>query len=242
MTILSFSTLLLIPSLLFAQSILCGNNSGCKGPFQIKSGQELDNIRNCQVIEGSITIQNMSSSTDLLNLSQLQQVHGDLIIDGNSDISQVVLASLKQVDGQLKFQNNLQLKRLDLTQLTSVQSLEISVQPALDMIQFPSGLSQIDTFKVTDTIASKIEGLTTSKMKDIYIANNVYLKDINLNHLQQVGGVISISANSPNLSLDVSCAIVIILLGTRNLVLLHSSLHYLMSIRETFATWPKSLA
>jgi hypothetical protein len=199
--------LLISTSLLLylSQSVLCGgsNNNGCTGPIQIKSEQELDTIRHCQVFEGSITIQNMSSTADLLNLSQLQQVHGDLVIDGNNDVSQIVLASLKQVDGQLKFQNNRQLKRLDLTQLTAVQALEISVQPALDRIQFPSGLSQIESFTVTDTIANKIEGLTTNKMTDIHIANNVYLKDINLNHLQQVGGVISISANSPNLSLDV---------------------------------------
>ncbi|KAG2231726.1 hypothetical protein BDF21DRAFT_376338 [Thamnidium elegans] len=176
----------------------------CTGPVQIGSSQELDTIRSCQVFDGSITIQNMTSSEDLLNLSQLQQVHGDLIINGNADVSQIVLASLQQVDGSLKFQNNRQLKRLDLTQLTAVQSLEISVQPSLDTIQFPSGLSQIETFTVTDTIASKIEGLAAGKMKDIKIANNIYLKDINLNHLQQVGGVISISANSPNLSLDIS--------------------------------------
>lgn len=198
MTFLSTTGFIL---LLFTSSVLCG---GCSGPIQINSGQELNGIRGCQVFDGSITIQNMTLADDLLNLSQLQQVHGDLIINGNADVSQIVLASLQQVDGQLKFQNNRQLKRLDLTQLTSVKSLEISVQPALDLIQFPSGLSQIETLTVTDTIASKIEGLTTSKMKDITIANNIYLRDINLNHLQQVGGVISISANSPNLSLDVS--------------------------------------
>lgn len=203
-TILSFFVITL---LFLSQSVLCvsSNNGKCSGSIQVKSGQDLDSIRNCQVFDGSITIQNMSFIEDnLLNLSQLQQIHGDLIIDSNNGLSQIVLASLRQVDGQLKFQNNVQLKRLDLTQLTTVQSLEISVQPSLDIIQFPSGLSHIDALKVTDTIANKIEGLTTSKIKDINIANNIYLKDINLNHLQQIGGVISISANSPNLSLDVS--------------------------------------
>lgn len=189
---------------IFLFSSVLAASRECTGPVQIGSAQELDAIRGCQVFDGSITIQNMTSSEDLLNLSQLQQVHGDLVINGNADVSQIVLASLQQVDGSLKFQNNRQLKRLDLTQLTAVQSLEISVQPSLDGIQFPSGLSQIETFTVTDTIASKIEGLVAGKMKDIKIANNIYLKDINLNHLQQVGGVISISANSPNLSLDVS--------------------------------------
>ncbi|KAI9363583.1 hypothetical protein BD770DRAFT_463950 [Pilaira anomala] len=193
-----------IPFIFLLSTTVLAASRECTGPIEIRTGQELNSIRGCQVFEGSIMIQNMTASEDSLNLSQLKQVQGDLIIDGNADLSQIVLASLQQVNGQLKFQNNRQLKRLDLTQLTAVRSLEISVQPSLDTIQFPSGLSQIETLTVTDTIASKIEGLTTGKMKDIKIANNIYLKDLNFNHLQQVSGIISVSANAPNLSLDLS--------------------------------------
>lgn len=180
------------------------SSSSCTGPIEVKSNQDLDTLSNCQVFEGSITINNVSSTGDVINLSQLQQVHGDLVFQGNDDLSQIVLASLKQVDGKLVFQDNRQLERLDLTQLTSVQSLDISVEPALDAILFPSGLSQIESLTVTDTIAMKIEGLTTSKIKDVHIANNKYLKTINMNHLEQVNGVMNIAANSPNLTLDVS--------------------------------------
>ena len=189
--------------LLLSQAVFAGKE--CQGPLQIKSGSDLDSIRSCQVIEGSVTIQNMTSASQgVLNLSQLQQVRGDLTIEDNGELSQVTLANLRKVDGKLVFQNNRLLSRLDLTQLTSVQSLEISVQPSLESIQFPSGLSQIESFKVTDTIARRIEGLTANKIKDVHIANNVYLNDITLNHLQQVSGVMTISANSPNLTLDVS--------------------------------------
>jgi hypothetical protein len=189
---------------LIIHTVLSASNNGCTGPVEIKSERDLDAIRGCQVYDGSITINNITTGQDMINLSQLQQVHGDLVFNGNGDLSQIILASLKQVDGQLAFQNNQQLKRLDLTQLTAVHSLEISVQPALDAILFPSGLSQIESMSVTDTIATKIEGVTTSRIKDVHIANNNYLKSINLNHLQQVAGSITIAANSPNMTLDVS--------------------------------------
>jgi len=190
-------------------SVIAGSlssSNSCTGPIEVKSNQDVDRLRNCQVVDGSIAIKNMSSYGEIINLSQLQQVHGDLVFEGNGDLTQVVLASLKQVDGKLAFQNNRQLERLDLTQLTSVQSLDISVEPALHAILFPSGLSQIDSLTVTDTIATKIEGLTTSKVKDVHIANNKYLKNINMNHLQQVSGTMTIAANSPNLTLDVMCS------------------------------------
>lgn len=195
-------------------TVIAGSSpsNSCTGPIEVKSNQDLDALRNCQVVEGSITIKNVSSTGDIINLSQLQQVHGDLVFQGNGDLSQIVLASLKQVDGKLVFQDNRQLERLDLTQLTSVQSLDISVEPALNAILFPSGLSHIESLTVTDTIATKIEGLTTSKIKDVHVANNKYLKDINMNHLEQVNGVMTIAANSPNLTLDVG--IYVYLFGT----------------------------
>jgi hypothetical protein len=193
--------------LISIHTVLSANTNGCSGPAEIKSEQDLDAVRGCEVFDGSITIHNFTTEQAMINLSQLQQVHGDLVFKGNNDLSQIILAGLKQVDGQLAFQNNQQLKRLDLTQLTAVYSLEISVQPALDAILFPSGLSQIESMTVTDTIASKIEGITTSKIKDVHIANNNYLKSFNLNHLQQVAGSMTIAANSPNLTLDVSISV-----------------------------------
>lgn len=189
---------------LFSLSISAVLAAKCSGPVHIKSELDLDSIRHCQTFDGSITIQNMTSE-GVINLSQLQHVQGDLVFNGNADLSQVVLAGLRQVDGELKFQDNQQLKRLDLTQLSAVRSLDFSVEPALDAILFPSGLSQIESMTVTDTLANKIEGLTFNKIKDVHIANNVYLKNINMNHLQQVGGTMTISSNSPNLTLDVKC-------------------------------------
>lgn len=190
-------------------TVLSANNDGCTGLVEIKSEQELNAIRGCQVFDGSITIHNITTEQDTINLSQLERVHGNLVFNGNGGLSQIILASLKHVDGQLAFQGNQQLKRLDLTQLTAAKSLDISVQPALDAILFPSGLSQIESVSVTDTIVSKIEGITTSNIKDIHIANNNYLKNVNLNHLEQVAGSMTIAANSPNLTLDVSATIYI---------------------------------
>lgn len=206
LSFIHFNMALLSKTLIVASisiSAVLSASHGCSGPIHIKSEQDLDSIRHCQTFDGTITIQNLTSES-VINLSQLQHVQGDLIFNGNSDLSQVVLAGLRQIDGELKFQENQQLKRLDLTQLTAVRSIDISVEPSLDTILFPSGLSQIEAMKVTDTTANKIEGLTFNKIKDIHIANNVYLKHINMNHLQQINGIITISSNSPNLTLDVS--------------------------------------
>ncbi|KAI8078955.1 uncharacterized protein B0P05DRAFT_587190 [Gilbertella persicaria] len=177
-------------------------DNGCTGPVQVRSEKDVNDIRHCQTFEGSITIQNASLG-DEINLSQLQQVHGDLVFDNNPNMRQIILASLRQITGQLKIQNNLELKRLDLTQLGVVRSLEISVEPSLDAILFPSGLSQIESLTVTDTLANRIEGIMASEIKDIHIANNKNLQKINLSHLQQVGNM-TIAANAVNASLDIS--------------------------------------
>ncbi|KAI8983006.1 hypothetical protein BDB01DRAFT_760802 [Pilobolus umbonatus] len=175
----------------------------CSGQANIKAIGELDSIKNCQSFDGSIMISNLTN-TDTLKLPQLQSVHGNLIISGNQDLALISLGSLQQVDGQLKLENNRELTKLDLSSLTSAQSLEISVHPSLGTIEFPAGLSQLGSLTITDTMAAKIDGLKMTKLKDVSIANNLYMKELTLNTVEQIDGLLSVSANSASLNLDLS--------------------------------------
>jgi hypothetical protein len=160
-------------------------------------------MNGCQTVKGSIYIQNFTAN-EIINLSGLQRVHGDLIIDGNRGLTQIILVNLAQVDGELKLKDSLLLKRIDFPKLTSVRSLELSILPLLETVQFSQGLSEVvDAITITDTAIKAIEGLTVNKVGNVSIANNVNLTRIDLSHLEQIDGVISISANSPHTILDV---------------------------------------
>ncbi|KAG0743940.1 hypothetical protein G6F57_005600 [Rhizopus arrhizus] len=161
-------------------------------------------VNGCQTVEGSIYIQNFTAN-EIINLSGLQRVHGDLIIDGNRGLTQIILVNLAQVDGELKLKDSFLLKRIDFPKLTSVRSLELSILPLLETVQFSQGLSEVvDAITITDTAIKAIEGLTVNKVGNVSIANNVNLTRIDLSHLEQINGVISISANSPHTILDLS--------------------------------------
>lgn len=169
----------------------------------IRANQDLQVVNRCQTVEGSVYIQNFTAS-EIINLSGLQQVHGDLIIDENRGLTQIILGNLAQVDGKFKLKDSPLLKRIDFPKLTSVRSLELSILPLLETVQFSLGLSEVtDAITITDTAIKAIEGLTVNKVGNVSIANNVNLTRIDLSHLEQIDGVISISANSPHTILDV---------------------------------------
>ncbi|KAI8347661.1 hypothetical protein BD560DRAFT_493127 [Blakeslea trispora] len=175
----------------------------CSGTLEIQSQQDLDELRLCQVFEGSITIRNKSLG-EQMSLPLLQRVAGNLVIESIPDLNQIILAGLRKVDGQLKLHNNLALKQLDLTQLASAQSLEITSEPVLEAISFPSGLNQLEKLVIVDTMINHIDRLTANKIKEIEIRGNKQLEKIVLNSVEQIPETIKISANGPNAVLDLS--------------------------------------
>ncbi|KAI8330674.1 hypothetical protein EDC96DRAFT_528128 [Choanephora cucurbitarum] len=192
--------LILALSFIYIQCIIAVNP--CSGTLKIKSPQDLDELRLCQVFEGSIYVQNVSLG-EQISLPLLQRVSGNLILEDLSDPNQIILAGLRKVDGQLKLHNNLALKRLDLTQLASAHSLEITSEPVLEAITFPSGLSQLDRLIISDTMISQMDGITANKMQEIEIINNKKLEKITLNNIEEINAI-KIASNGPLASLDLS--------------------------------------
>ncbi|KAI7870392.1 hypothetical protein BDF14DRAFT_1773821 [Spinellus fusiger] len=75
---------------------------------------------------------------------------------------------------------------------------------SMDNSNFSSGLESADSFTVTDTTVTRIDGLKMSSVNDLVVSNNIYLKNLVLSNMTQLVGSITMSANSPSLSLDLS--------------------------------------
>ncbi|KAI8981785.1 hypothetical protein BDF20DRAFT_799466, partial [Mycotypha africana] len=182
----------------------------CSGQHDISSEAELNEIRYCDFFDGNITIHDMNLPAGAtIDLSKLKKIHGDISIMHNIEISQIAFRNLDEVDGRLKIQGNRQLTHIHTPSLTTVKSMEISVQPFLDSLSFPCQLTRLENFTLADTATKKIEGMAAKKMKNIHINNNANLKHLDLSQLEQVEGVIAVDANSPEMKLDLT--------GLRNL-------------------------
>lgn len=176
--------------------------AGCSGDLKISSQADLDAIRSCQIYKGTLTVD--QSAATQLKLDGVTMLEGDLVIMNNEGLSKLSLPKLQSINGAFKLENNKALNGLDMPMLSALKSFQVAVHPALPAIAFPAGLAQAEKIAISDTTVTKVDGLSLSKLSELVIDNNIYLRSMDLSHLSEVSNSLIISANSPSLSLDVS--------------------------------------
>ena len=175
--------------------------SGCSGDVEVKSQGDLDPLKSCRKYSGTITIE--KSSVADLKLPGVMEIDGDMHIRNNNALSRLSFPHLQSIKG-LYMDNNRELNRLDLSALTDVQTFQVAVHPALSDISFPAGLSHVSKMAISDTTTTRLDGLKMDKVDELLIDNNIYLRTLDIANLTEVSKSMSISANSPDLMLDVS--------------------------------------
>ncbi|KAI9488631.1 hypothetical protein BDB00DRAFT_887253 [Zychaea mexicana] len=190
-------------ALLSTVAVVAQTNGGgsCSGDVQVKSQADLDPLKPCKKYTGSIVIDKTAAND--LKLPGVMQIDGEINIHDNNALTRLSFPHLQAVNS-LKLENNRALNKLDLSALTTVHSLEVAVHPALPEISFPAGLSQMSRVTISDTTVTRIDGLKIDKADEIVIDNNIYLRTLDVGNLTEVTKSMSISANSPDLTLDVS--------------------------------------
>lgn len=176
--------------------------SSCSGDIKVSTQDDLNRLKSCSTYQGNIVIDNVSVPT--LELKGVQMLKGDLLVSNNNALTSFSTGNLQAIDGTLKLSNNKILSKLDISQLTALRSFEATVEPALSAISFTSGLSQVDRVQISDTTATAINGLKMQKLTDLLVDNNIYLKSLPISNLTDISGTLTISANSPDLNMDVS--------------------------------------
>ncbi|KAF7729509.1 hypothetical protein EC973_004183 [Apophysomyces ossiformis] len=176
--------------------------AGCVGDLKAASQADLDSIKLCKTYKGTISIENTGAAD--IKLDGIELLEGDLTVSDNSALTRLTMPALEAVNGAIKLQNNKLLNTLDMRKLAALRSFEISVHPALNLLSFPSGLSQADRLMVTDTTVTQINGLKLSSISDMVISNNIYLKSLAVGNLTQLKGSLTVTANSQALNLDFS--------------------------------------
>ncbi|ORY94488.1 hypothetical protein BCR43DRAFT_476237 [Syncephalastrum racemosum] len=194
-------------SILCSAFVLCACASSfvagsCSGDLKISSQAELDALRSCQIYKGTLTVD--QSAATQLKLDGVTMLEGDLVMMNNEGLSKLSFPKLQAINGAFKLENNKALNGLDMPALTALKSFQVAVHPALPAISFPAGLAQADKIAISDTTVTKIDGLSLSKLSELVIDNNIYLRSIGLAHLSEISSSLIISANSPALSLDLS--------------------------------------
>ena len=136
-----------------------GSTAIVQGNVTINSGQDLLALQGVEIITGDVSIDS-SFVTSLIGLESLTIIGGNLLIRNNTNLGRLsgsALSGLETVGGVLEVSGNDNLFNADLPSLTSVGSLYIKDNPALESID---GYDQLTTVENLLDISSN-EQLTS---------------------------------------------------------------------------------
>jgi hypothetical protein len=179
---------------------------------------DLTAIKHCKTFQGTITIQNVGPAP-ALRMEGIESITGDLILSGNPGLGSFSAPQLKTVQGAIKIANHTILSKADFPQLTEAASMTLSVLPALESIQFPSGLVKVGSMTIEDTRAPKVDGFKPESIGSFTLNNNNYMKSFDFSSVKQASEIM-ILGNNRALSFDVCppllFSILIFFIGTQS--------------------------
>ncbi|RCH80378.1 hypothetical protein CU098_003329, partial [Rhizopus stolonifer] len=169
----------------------------CEQNIKVIAQAHLDEIKSCKNFKGTIEINQMPEVN--LRMEGVQELVGDLIITNNGALQSFTAPDLRKVDGTVRIENHTFLNKLDLPQLTEANAISLFVLPALEVIQFPAGLSKVNTMRIEDTHAPKVDGFKPETIESFTLTGNKLIKAFDFNSVKQVTGDLLIIGNSADL-------------------------------------------
>ncbi|RCK60729.1 Cell wall protein ECM33 [Candida viswanathii] len=168
--------------------------SGCSfSDFTATASAEVQRIAACETAVGDVTIQGTAFGT--IELTGLEQFYGGLHINNATQATVVNAPTLQLVSGELEFNANTILSRLNLAQLTTVGSLNLNALPALEDVGLTAGLTSAESVIISDTGLSSLSGIDVYQLQVFNVNNNDNIDTID-SGLREVTDTLDISYNA----------------------------------------------
>ncbi|KAG1473403.1 hypothetical protein G6F56_000969 [Rhizopus delemar] len=176
---------------------LAAMDPACERTLKVLNQLDLDSIKHCKTFQGIITIDKMGTAP-MLTMEGVENLKGDLLLSNNAELGGFSAPNLKTVEGQVKIENHTILKKVEFPQLTEVNSMTYSVLPALEVIQFPAGLTKVGSMKIEDTKAPKIDGFKPENIGTFVLAHNNYMQTFDFSSVKQATDM-HVTGNNPEM-------------------------------------------
>lgn len=177
-------------------------DAGCEKNIKIMSQADLDSIRTCKIFKGTIDIDHIAVAQ--LRMEGVEQLIGDLLLNGNVDLQTFSAPELQKVDGAIKIENHTILNKVEFPKLTEANTFSMIVLPALEVINFPAGLTKVNTLRIEDTRAPKIDGFRPETIDSFTLLSNKHMKTFDFNSVKEVTGDMLVFGNNNLMTFEVS--------------------------------------
>lgn len=176
--------------------------AGCEKDLKVVTQADFDSIKSCAIFKGTISIEHIAASQ--LKMEGVEQLIGDLIMAGNTDLAMFSAPDLQKVDGQVKISNHTILNKVSFPKLTEANTFSMAVLPALEEISFPAGLAKVNDMRIEDTRAPKVDGFRPETLKSFTLLSNNYMKSFDFSSVKEVTNDILVLGNNHAMSFNVS--------------------------------------
>lgn len=131
-----------------------------------------------------------------IDLSNVEEIAGDLKLFNSSSVTDVMLNKVKTISGSLEIQGYTQLFTVDLSALNEVNELSFVSLPSFSTLNLNTGVSKASSIEVSDTALHSLDNLIdVSTIDTLNINNNKNVSSFDL-PLQSVGENLILSFNS----------------------------------------------
>ncbi|KAF2430736.1 GPI-anchored cell wall organization protein Ecm33 [Tothia fuscella] len=142
----------------------------------VQNAPDASALASCTTFSGSIAI--ATGTSDLINIPNVRQITGDLVIQNAPNATSIGADSLEKVGGDFTVNNCQVLSSLSFPQLVDVGDLSLQALPNLNMLGFTTNIGSAKSLNIQNTRLSTLDGINLQKVNSIYVANNRLLQEI----------------------------------------------------------------
>lgn len=170
------------------------------GTTTISVSAEASALASCTTYSGSVAIPTGlgvpkdSDGHQQLQIDGVRKITGNLTVTNNPDLTSLQFGSLQSISG-FELGSLERLALLSLPQLTTVDALNFTALPALQTLEFGSGITKARSILITNTGLATLNGIENLQDVDLFnVNNNPALQNISL-QVKSIKGSLDIEAN-----------------------------------------------
>lgn len=185
---------------LAATQVLADSSCGSGKTIKISSQGDADKYNSCKKIDGDVEL--TSDVSDTLSLDGIEEISGGLSCNNATKLLSLSAPTLGSIGDTFKLESLTELYTLSFGSLSEVGSIKFSALPALQKLDFPTGVSEAGNVHITNTGLTSLNGISLNTVGILDITENTSLKSVNVNNLTNATGLINFAGNLDSLKIE----------------------------------------
>lgn len=187
----------LLPALAATQLAFASDSCG---DVTIETQSDADGVASCSTLSGDVKID--SSFSGDLTINSVEKITGSIIGNNATQLTGIIAPQLESIGDSFTLKECTRLTQLNFAELTSVGEINWEALPALQSLNFDSGVTDAGDVLITNTGLQNLNGISLKTVGKFQITDNTNMKQININNLQNATDLVNFAGNWNKLEIE----------------------------------------